>query len=539
MEELLNRVDKLNITLEESLRISNENTAYIAAETANIKHKFVNMSNATKTAFEKLIKNSTQSLAISKESSNKANNTLNILKSIKTNSEKTAKIENANTKVINKMLSNSFNLQNNIRTSIAYPLKTLNSVIYSLSKSITTTFKSLKNALTKTASTTFAIVKTSFNKLRSAVNNVSFSVNGIVSLIGKIMMSTIKFGANLLLAPIKIGLSVLTNFFTKTLVGKLTSFGLLAFGLYKFVTGTKLGSALYNAFKNSEFGKSVINFVKTASAITIGIKLLPTVLSSIFNMLTNYLTMRKFSDMSDNRTIGRKSVTRNIGKSIGRNASTIGKSALNAGKSFVTSGKVLKLAKGAGIGAVASIAGDIAIDKAVEKGMIDKSTGNVGSKALTGAALGATIGSIIPGVGTAVGAAIGGIGGAAVGFIQNQIDKRKTELSKLDNMQNKAQVANNPSISTVHNVNAASQNEQIQIAKVSSRDAINTKLSLSTAEYEKAQHADAVKQQAELEKANKLNKELVDTMKDLSMQMTRNNYNFNSNKKANISSVAG
>lgn len=538
MEELLNSVNKMNITLEESLQVSNENVVYIAAETTSIKHKLANMSNATKTAFEKLIKNATQSLAISKESSNKANNTLNILKSIKTNSETTAKIENSNTKVLNKILSNSFNLQNNIRTSIAYPLKTLNSVIYSLSSSITTVFKSLKSALAKTANTTLAIVKTSFIKLSNAVNNVSLSIKGIVGSIGKIITSTVKFGVNLLLSPIKLGFSALTKFFTNTLVGKLTVFGLLAFGLYKFVTGTKLGSALYNAFKNSEFGKSVISIVKTISGITLGIKLIPTILSSIFNMLSNYLTMRKFRNLIDGKNIGRKSVTKNIGKSIGRNAGTIGKSVLNASKSLVKPGTVLKLAKGGGVGAVASIAGDFAINKAVEKGMISESTGNVGSKALSGAALGATIGSIIPGVGTAVGAAIGGIGGAAVGFIQNQINKRKTELSKLDDMQNKAQVANNPTISTVHNVNAATQNEQVQIAKVSSRDAINTKLTLSTAEYEKAQHADAVKQQAELEKANKLNKELVDTMKDLSMQMTRNTYNFNSTKTANIDKVA-
>ena len=465
MEELLNSVNKINITLEESLQVSNENVAYTAAETTSIKHKLANMSNATKTAFEKLIKNATQSLAISKESLNKANNTLNILKSIKTNSETTAKIENSNTKVLNKILSNSFNLQNNIRTSIAYPLKTLNSVIYSLSSSITTVFKSLKSALAKTANTTLAIVKTSFIKLSNAVNNVSLSIKGIVGSIGKIITSTVKFGVNLLLSPIKLGFSALTKFFTNTLVGKLTVFGLLAFGLYKFVTGTKLGSALYNAFKNSEFGKSVISIVKTISGITLGIKLIPTILSSIFNMLSNYLTMRKFRNLIDGKNIGRKSV-------------------LNASKSLVKPGTVLKLAKGGGVGAVASIAGDFAINKAVEKGMISESTGNVGSKALSGAALGATIGSIIPGVGTAVGAAIGGIGGAAVGFIQNQINKRKTELSKLDDMQNKAQVANNPTISTVHNVNAATQNEQVQIAKVSSRDAINTKLTLSTAEYE-------------------------------------------------------
>ena len=111
-------------------------------------------------------------------------------------------------------------------------------------------------------------------------------------------------------------------------------------------------------------------------------------------------------------------------------------------------------------------------------------------------------------------------------------------MSKLDKMHNKAQIANNATVSTVHNANTARHNEQVQVAKVSSRDSINTKLTLSTKEYEKAQHADAVKQQAELEKANKLNKEMVDTMKDLSYQLARNNTNFNYNRAVTLNSVA-
>ena len=170
--------------------------------------------------------------------------------------------------------------------------------------------------------------------------------------------------------------------------------------------------------------------------------------------------------------------------------------------------------------------------------MISENTHNVSSKALNGAALGATIGSLGGPVGTAIGAAIGGIGGAAVGFIQNQIDKKNTELSKLDKMHNTAQVANNATVSTVHNANTARRSEQVQVAKVSSRDSINTKLTLSTKEYEKAQHADAVKQQAELEKANKLSKEMVNTMKDLSLQLARDNTNFNHNRAATINSIA-
>ena len=105
-------------------------------------------------------------------------------------------------------------------------------------------------------------------------------------------------------------------------------------------------------------------------------------------------------------------------------------------------------------------------------------------------------------------------------------------------MHNTAQVANNATVSTVHNANTARRSEQVQVAKVSSRDSINTKLTLSTKEYEKAQHADAVKQQAELEKANKLSKEMVNTMKDLSLQLARDNTNFNHNRAATINSIA-
>jgi len=251
---------------------------------------------------------------------------------------------------------------------------------------------------------------------------------------------------------------------------------------------------------------------------------------------------RKFNSFTGGDGLGRRGLRRGVGRSIGRGlrrgVGNIGRGLASAGRWLGGAGKLAKFARGGIIGATVGVVGDLALNKAAEKGMISKNTHNVGSKALSGAALGATIGSLGGPVGTAIGAAIGGIGGAAVGFIQNQIDKKNTELSKLDKMHNTAQVANNATVSTVHNANTARRSEQVQVAKVSSRDSINTKLTLSTKEYEKAQHADAVKQQAELEKANKLNKEMVNTMKDLSLQLARDNTNFNHNRAATLNSIA-
>lgn len=549
MEELLNSLNKVNTTLEESLRITNENVAYTAAETTSIKQKLASMSVETRNALDKLVKNSTHALTIGKDKLSRSDTMLNVLKTIKTNSDMNAKVGNGNTKVLNKILSNSSNLQDNIRTTLAYPLKALNSRIGVLAGSINGAFKTFKSSIANTTGAVISTVKSSFGKFGKTLSSLA-TIHGAIGLLGHAMLSSIKIGANLILTPLKLGFSALTNFFKNSIVGKLVTFGLLAFGLYRFITGTKLGTTLYAAFKNSEIGKSIINGVTKLSAITVGLKVLPTMLTT----LSNYLMWRKFKRFTggDGSSRRRRSLRRragrsivrgirgagNIGRSISRGAGNIGRGLASAGRWLGGAGKLAKFAKGGIIGATVGVVGDFALNKAAEKGMISKNTHNVGSKALSGAALGATIGSIIPGVGTAIGAAIGGIGGAAVGFIQNQIDKKNTELSKLDKMHNTAQVANNATVSTVHNANTARRSEQVQVAKVSSRDSINTKLTLSTKEYEKAQHADAVKQLAELEKANKLNKEMVNTMKDLSLRLARNNTNFNHNRAATINSIA-
>lgn len=549
MEELLNSLNKVNTTLEESLRITNENVAYTAAETTSIKQKLASMSVETRNALDKLVKNSTHALTIGKDKLSRSDTMLNVLKTIKTNSDMNAKVGNGSTKVLNKILSNSSNLQDNIRTTLAYPLKALNSRIGVLAGSINGAFKTFKSSIANTTGAVISTIKSSFGKFGKTLSSLA-TIHGAIGLLGHAMLSSIKIGANLILTPLKLGFSALTNFFKNSIVGKLVTFGLLAFSLYRFITGTKLGTTLYTAFKNSEIGKSIINGVTKLGAIALGLKVLP----AMMTMLSNYIMLRKFDSFTggDGSSRRRRSLRRragrsivrgirgagNIGRGISRGAGNIGRGLASAGRWLGGAGKLAKFAKGGIIGATVGVVGDLALNKAAEKGLISKNTHNVGSKALSGAALGATIGSIIPGVGTAIGAAIGGIGGAAVGFIQNQIDKKNTELSKLDKMHNTAQVANNATVSTVHNANTARRSEQVQVAKVSSRDSINTKLTLSTKEYEKAQHADAVKQLAELEKANKLNKEMVNTMKDLSLQLARNNTNFNHNRAATLNAIA-
>lgn len=539
MEELLNSLNKVNTTLEESLRITNENVAYIAVETTSMKQKLASMSVETRNALDKLVKSATHTLTIGKEKLSRSDTMLNVLKTIKTNSDMNAKVGNGNTKVLNKILSNSSNLQDNIRTTLSYPLKALNSRIGVLAGSINGAFKTFKSSIANTTGAVISTVKSAFGKFGKTLSSLT-TLHGAISLLGHAMLSSIKIGANLITAPLKLGFSALTNFFKNSIIGKLVTFGLLAFGLYKFITGTQLGTKLYTAFKNSEIGKSIINGVTTLGAIALGVKVLPAMLT----MLSNYIMWRKFDSFTGGDGLGRRSRSRgrgrrglrrgagrSIGRGISRGAGNIGRGLASAGRWLGGGGNLAKFAKGGIIGATVGVVGDLALNKAVEKGMISKNTHNVGSKALTGAALGAMIGGPL-------GAAIGGIGGAAVGFIQNQIDKKNTELSKLDKMHNTAQVANNATVSTVHNANTALRSEQVQVAKVSSRDSINTKLTLSTKEYEKAQHADAVKQQAELEKANKLNKEMVNTMKDLALQLARDNTNFNRNRAATLNSIA-
>ena len=310
MEELLNSLNKVNTTLEESLRITNENVAYIAAETTSMKQKLASMSVETRNALDKLVKSATHTLTIGKEKLSRSDTMLNVLKTIKTNSDMNAKVGNGNTKVLNKILSNSSNLQDNIRTTLSYPLKALNSRIGVLSGSINGAFKSFKSSIANTTGAVISTVKSSFGKFGKSLSSLATNLHGAIGLLGHAMLSSIKIGANLILTPLKLGFSALTNFFKNSIIGKLVTFGLLAFGLYRFITGTQLGTKLYNAFKNSEIGKSIMDGVATLGTIAIALKVLP----AMMTMLSNYIMWRKLDSLIGGNGLGRRGLGRGVGR---------------------------------------------------------------------------------------------------------------------------------------------------------------------------------------------------------------------------------
>src|SRR5574344_630057 len=344
MEELLNSLNKVNTTLEESLRITNENVAYTAAETTSIKQKLASMSVETRNALDKLVKSATHTLTIGKEKLSRSDAMLNVLKTIKTNSDMNAKVGNGNTKVLNKILSNSSNLQDNIRTTLSYPLKALNSRIGVLAGSINGAFKTVKSSIANTTAV-ISTVKSAFGKFGKTLSSLT-TLHGAIGLLGHAMLSSIKIGANSILTPLKLGFSALTNFFKNSIIGKLVTFGLLAFGLYKFITGTKLGTKLYTAFKNSEIGTSIINGVTTLGSIALGVKVLPAMLT----MLSNYIMWRKFDSFTGGDGLGRRGLRRGAGRSIGRGisrgAGNIGRGLASAGRWLGGGGNVAKFARG-------------------------------------------------------------------------------------------------------------------------------------------------------------------------------------------------
>ena len=193
MEELLNSLNKVNTTLEESLRITNENVAYTAAETTSIKQKLASMSVETRNALDKLVKSATHTLTIGKEKLSRSDTMLNVLKTIKTNSDMNAKVGNGNTKVLNKILSNSSNLQDNIRTTLSYPLKALNSRIGVLAGSINGAFKTFKSSIANTTGAVISTVKSAFGKFGKTLSSLA-TIHGAIGLLGHAMLSSIKIG---------------------------------------------------------------------------------------------------------------------------------------------------------------------------------------------------------------------------------------------------------------------------------------------------------------------------------------------------------
>lgn len=97
-----------------------------------------------------------------------------------------------------------------------------------------------------------------------------------------------------------------------------------------------------------------------------------------------------------------------------------------------------KLIKGAGIGTVLSLGGDLL--KGIiggKEGTKRQKTGSLVGDTLGAAGVGATIGSVIPGVGTVVGGVVGGI----YGLVKGWFNWSKTRASKEDSKEDKMKVA--------------------------------------------------------------------------------------------------
>lgn len=119
---------------------------------------------------------------------------------------------------------------------------------------------------------------------------------------------------------------------------------------------------------------------------------------------------------------------------------TIGKSGVQTiGKIGTQIGTNLAASSWAGplglIGSIASVAGDIAIDRAIANGKMKKGGvghhfAKAGTGALGGAAMGASIGMFLGPVGAAVGTAIGAVGGAVVGLVKAGKAKQEAKLDE-------------------------------------------------------------------------------------------------------------
>lgn len=116
------------------------------------------------------------------------------------------------------------------------------------------------------------------------------------------------------------------------------------------------------------------------------------------------------------RTLKRAAIT-TLGKS---GVQTIGKIGAQVGTNLAATSWAGPLAL---IGGIASLVGDIAIDRAIAKGKMKKGGvghhfAKAGTGALGGAAMGASIGMFLGPIGLAVGTAIGAVGGAISGLVK-------------------------------------------------------------------------------------------------------------------------
>jgi hypothetical protein len=142
-------------------------------------------------------------------------------------------------------------------------------------------------------------------------------------------------------------------------------------------------------------------------------------------------------------------------------------------------GKLLKGAKGFGIGSILGIGGDLAADalgRDTKAGATADTLGQVASYAGTGA----LIGSVVPGVGTLIGGAVGGVAGAAKGLYDNwgTLTAKPTPVAK-----NEGAIVYNQSAQTASMKDAVSM-QPIVVAPVNNTSNNNktniTKFDLST-----------------------------------------------------------
>lgn len=118
------------------------------------------------------------------------------------------------------------------------------------------------------------------------------------------------------------------------------------------------------------------------------------------------------------RTGGRKLGTPGAPMIVQDISGGLGKGGAGPGPTGGLGGKLMKGAKGLGIGAVLGLGADFAADMLGRETAAGASADVLGSAASM-AGTGAMVGSIIPGLGTAIGAGIGGLAGGAYGLYQN------------------------------------------------------------------------------------------------------------------------
>ena len=536
--------DDANIgkTLEDSLAINvanNELLFNIKNEISTGNRSFSNFTKETADALKRLSAGFTQSTDVAKETAIKSAETTSILNVVKTEVANSNKTSVSNGKIITSILNNSNNLQDNLRTSVSYPLKTMNGAIGALAASTVLLSKSVKNAVMSVTKNTLQNLTSSFDTFGKDLHGISLKMDGVILTIAKSALAVVKLGANLILAPIKALGQSLMGFLQNSLIGKLTAFGLMAFGLYKFFTGTEFGRVI--GLKIKEGASYLVDKITSSDFFQ-------DVVKPIVGTITAVAAARKAAQL-----LYQAQVLTTL-KQIAINTAAGGMGGgLFSGFGGKGGGKGLgKFLKGPGGRILGGITAGFVANEAIQAGSTalgaDENTsslmGNTLGTALSGAMMGGKAGPL----GALIGAAIGswytaftekggildmasemineGVG-TTFGHIFNGL---KISLFGEDDywsstMKNVNQTSNAnaiPNISTTTSANAVQRREQPQIVTVKSNDNVNTKLADAAQANEKARHNDASKMQAELQKANELNSKLLTAFNDLSTRLVDN-----------------